>query len=288
MLFNELPTAFPWFDRIEKQTRYKQHADVCDFRLITPRNTMLPFEFRRATIKKKPLTWKIYEVNTNTMVVDLATQITKVHYRTIGAYDYFTFNGETLGLNLPYGFYYSKITFGTGIDSYYSEVFCIPEDDFLDTAVNIKYLKLTWWNSKDMDPFFYSDIVSGAPFFKNVIYLNSFIHASEPEIVEEGTRDGNDEVIPTFQKMSVSYKVSDVVPDFLKNALVAIQLHDNIFLTDSGGFRSGQIKNVTSSTSLEANGIFSTVEISFRQDLVIINKNCNEPIGLDLGTALWS
>lgn len=287
LIFDELPVAFPWYDKLEKQTRYKENADgVCDYKLISPSNALLPFQFRRLSTKKRPVEWKILNINTGADVATLTGSLGLLKYRTLGAYDYIYYNGATLGaLGLGPGFYYSRLKFSDGT-FFYSEMFTVPQTIFNNTN-NPNFLKLTWYNSTDIDPFFFGDKVGGVPYFKNVVYLDTFVHASEPVIVEEGTKDGNDEIIPTFQKATIQYNISVLVPDFLKVALVLMQLHDTIILTEPGGIRSGNIHKVSTNSSLEQGGFLSVVDINFSQDLVIINKLCDSPIGPDTGTAAW-
>lgn len=47
LLYNELPTVFPWYDKIGKQQRYRENAaKMCDYRLLNPRDRLLPFQFK--------------------------------------------------------------------------------------------------------------------------------------------------------------------------------------------------------------------------------------------------
>ena len=47
MIFNELPIVFPFYDKLEKQHRFRDVADgACAYKLITPRNALLPFQIK--------------------------------------------------------------------------------------------------------------------------------------------------------------------------------------------------------------------------------------------------
>lgn len=288
LIFEELPTAFPWYDKLEKQTRYKDHGDgVCDYKLIAPKNSLLPFQFRKISTKKIPVVWKIFEINTNIEVAEITAFLSQLKYKTLGDYDYFYYDGSTLGaLDLGFGFYYSRLELSDG-SFLYSEMFTVPEIPFSNSAAT-KYLKLVWYNSADLDPFYFNDQTGGIPYFQNVVYLDSFVNASEPQITEDGTKDGNDEVIPTFQKASIQYQITAMVPDYLKVALVLMQLHDKIILTEPGGIREGEIKKVSTNSSVESGGFLSVVDILFFQDLLIINRGCDNPIGPDTGATGWT
>ena len=71
MLFNELPIAFPWYEKLEQQNRYRENVEpVCDYKLVSPRDALLPFQFWKAPAGLVPNLWEVFEVNTQTKVAD--------------------------------------------------------------------------------------------------------------------------------------------------------------------------------------------------------------------------
>lgn len=296
MLFDTLPTAFPWYDRIGKMNRNKFHTDeVCDYKLNSPYNALLPFEFRRVAALSPPMTWQILDVNTNVLVADITTSISLVRARTRDGYDYFYYAGEALStalgaLNLEVARYYvSKIQMSDG-QNFYSEMFYVPVDKFSAAFTEeTSFIRIEWYNDADLNPIFYNDIngTTLKPYFRNVVYLDSFIHASEPEIAEETTTDGNDTPIPTFQRAAIRYQIADLVPDFLKVALVLAQMHDHVWITTPLQLYSGEIENIETTSTQEAFGALSSVTIIFEESIAIVKKACagnmpsEEPLPLD-------
>lgn len=399
-IFNELPTAFPWYDKKEKQQRYRENAQqACDYRLISPYDSLLPFQIKidyampenifgnddfveRSNVSAStgtfdsvgadyteyvrtdyiPVTggsrihWRTKEVFTNLCAFydtdhNYVSGVTSPGSATgntlvpVGAsyvvfnvsrnptswkYDKFVFSislseipkltpgaitgwsvisgcgGITIDLtdnveyslftknyadglrvyyrgdalyvpgysssrkmDLPEGMYYSTIEFESG-DIYFSEIFTIPGDRF-KAGERSRYMKIEFWNDCDIEPIMYRD---GSGTWKQHLYIDSFIHASEPEVEEDGERDGNDMLIPTFQRMVVRYRFSAVVPDFIKIALVSMQIHDNIFIATENNTRSGKVERMSSSATVGDGGAYSTLDVVLEQYVLVKNSCC--------------
>jgi hypothetical protein len=278
MLYNELAVSFPWYDKLEKQNRYNENTGgVCDYQLISPADALLPFEFyKQPAGGVLPAIWEVFEINSQALIADISPNIPLLFRVVREGREYFCYHGEQLaGLAMPAGFFYSKMTFPDGT-FYFSEMFHVPESlFFIANDNNIPFLKLTWYNNSDIRPIFYNNKdVNGVPKFKNVLYLDTFIHASEPEVTEDGARDGYDELITTFQKVVIPYRITLVVPDFIKKALCVMPLHDAIKIVTKNGVRSGFIEQVKINAALEANGALSVVDILFYSELAIVKKGC--------------
>lgn len=286
-LFNDVPVAFPWYDKIEKQNRYKLHADgVCDYKLNSPYDAMLPFQFRREMSTFIPLKWEILNINTDEVIADISPSLGLIRAKSRNTYDYFYYAGEALtttggALSLDPGmFYYSRLTMYNG-QQFFSEMFFVPEILFsVSGSESTNLLKFEWWNDNDLPPIFYNDKVLGVPIFKNIVYLDTFIHVSEPEITEDTTEDGMGNEIPTFQRAMIRYRVTDLVPDFLKVAIVLMQIHDHVVLTTPGNIYSGEIERIETTSGAEANGFLSNIDIIFEEDVAIIKKACNDNMPL--------
>lgn len=393
LLYNELPTAFPWYDKIGKQQRYRENAaKMCDYRLLNPRDRLLPFQFKIDYLKGNNMvdmendliegeileaggltpqednairtgfvpisggdtiyyrtglvfnvllayftsdyqfisehtassttgnttapsnaaffianvsegartaynkiifsisltgqpenitpgnivSWKIStccgsEIDVSNNIGLLSLKMYEDGLRAIYKGDqmkFVTTDGEK-NLNIEPGAYYSAIEFDNGYQ-YFSEVFTVPEDS-LDN-----YMKIEFWNSCDIEPIAYND---GAGGWKQMMYIDSFIHASDPEVEEDGERDGNDMLIPTFQRMVVRYRFSAIVPDWMKIAIVSLQLHDNVLITTENETRSGRADRISTSTSIDDNGAYSIIDAIIDQ-YVMVKKACCSNIDL--------
>lgn len=277
MLFNELITGFPWYDKIEKQNRYNEHTgNICDYKLISPADALLPFQFYRSVGGAAPVSWQVYDANSQTIVANLNNDIPLLVQTVKEGKEYFTYYGQGLqNIALSTGFYYSRLNFPDG-QVFFSEMFHIPENLFyVANANDTQFLKITWYNNSDLRPIFYNDKDGfGVPKFKNTLYVDTFIHASEPQITEEGAKDGNDEQIITFQKIVIPYRITIEAPDFLKKALHTLPMHDIVNVQTKKGVREGNIENLKVTSTLEAFGALSVVDLLFSDDLVIVKKGC--------------
>ena len=278
MLYNELPIAFPWYDKIEKQNRFNEHTTgVCDYQLISPADALLPFQFYKQPIGSVlPNLWEVFEANSQVKVADITSNIPLLFKVVREGREYFCYHGDKLqNMALPAGYFYSRMVFPDGT-IFFSEMFHVPESFFyIGNDTNIQFLKLSWYNNSDVRPIFYNNLDGqGVPKFKNVLYLDTFIHASEPEITEDGTRDGNDELITTFQKVVIPYRITLAVPDFVKKALCVMPLHSTIRVVTKQGVRDGLLEAVKINTALEASGALSVIDILFYSDIAIVKKGC--------------
>lgn len=288
MLFNELPIAFPWYEKLEQQNRYRENVEpVCDYKLVNPRDALLPFQFVKDSAGLMPNLWEVFEVNTQAKAADISASVPFLRVRLVEGREYFTYDGRALttgsggNMNLAPGWYYSRLSWPDGVLRF-SEMFYVPEVGFnIADDDDIPFIKLEWYNDNDLRPIMYNDKQSsGKPYFRNVAYLDTFITASEPEIVEDGTRDGNDELIPTFQKAVITYRMTAPVPDFLKKSLVLLPMHDHVLLTTKNGVRTGEIQKSNVNSALEASGALSIVDVLF-SETILLKKGCGENMSTD-------
>lgn len=293
LIYNELPLPFPWYDALQKQNRFRENCgSTCDFELITPRSSLLPFQFRREKSATLLTRWQIMYLS-DTEALDITRNITLVNAKTVEGNDYFFYGGEALqvdlepgntqALDLPPGKYYSVLSAGS--ETYYSEVFTIPEKPFSAVeSVNIPYLKIEWTNPGDLRPILYNTATGFRPAFKNVLYLDTFVTTSEPRLEEETIEDGNGTEIPIFQKLAIEYRFSVVAPDYIKLALAALQIHKTVKITTPKGVRVGDVARFSSVPTVEDDGCLSTLDCVFEQDIVLYSTNCDanmaaEPCG---------
>ena len=284
MIYNYLPTAFPWYDKKEKQTRFKAKTEFSFPHLISPEDSLLSFQFRKTATGEMPTSWKIYDLEDN-LITDLSGYIMSLKVRALGFFDYFYWAdsspmiiGGDVNYKLKPGCYYMKMEFPGSINMF-SETFRVPLDSFsaLDLP-KINYLRLTWKNYGPIIPIYYP--TDEAAEFYNEIYIDSRITSSEPEIEEEVTQDGNNKEIPYFRRADLKYRITFFSADYLKVALYCMQLHDSISLVTQNGLESGQLKDIDVSGTAEEGGFASTMDIVFQENLVITSKSCPEEFAL--------
>ena len=264
-LFNEMPTVLPFYENLRNQNRFRENVKKnCDFKLLSPSNALLPFVLKLPKGSPKPTSFKLISINEQE--IDLSNNISKLTGVDFDDFCYCFYNGQKLtfkfeeieqDLNLS-GFYFVELIIGG--KKYFSEVFFMIEEIKKDYFSD-KFVKLSFSDEKDIDPIRYRNG------FVQEIYLDTFIHKSEPEILEETETDGNGNKIPTFQKLIISQKAEVFVPDYLKNALMTLPMHENIEVNEQNK-REGQIDRVKITASADETGAFATVEIILETDIL--------------------
>ena len=74
--------------------------------------------------------------------------------------------------------------------------------------------------------------------------------------------------------MTMKYRVFDYVPNFVKIALVSMQMHDFVNLT-TNDYRSGSLKKLLINVTADENGFMDAVEIIF-DDEMMIKTHCDD------------
>lgn len=271
MIHTELPLAFPWYDDIRKQHRYRPNCiSVKPHKLITPNNALLPFQFYRnnATGLADVEEWKIY-TEAGTMAKDLIGSINRLGNVLIDGKQYTWYNAHELSLSLTCGYYYSKIKF-TGIDTeFISEVFYLSnfaQEDFSN------FLLIAYKHTCNIGPIKYAemdiDVDGTIKPFQNHIYLDAFLTHTDPAYLEEVDKDGFNNEIVTFSKFNNRYITQVVAPDYLKTALLMLQLHKSISLTTPKGLNVLPINRVLVKTSVleESLNCESMVDLTFEDN----------------------
>lgn len=272
-LFNELPSILPFFTDLRNQNRFKENVkNKCPFFLMSPNNALLPFLLQIPKGSPKPSSLKLISLNGSE--TDLSNNIPQLKAVDFEDFAYCYYNGQALTfkyetieqeLNLE-GIFYIELTI-SGI-KYFSEVFKMTEEIKSD-SFNNRFVKLEYWDEEDIEPIRYRDN------FKQVIYFDTFIYTSEPEITQETEGDGDSNEIPTFQKMTIRQKIEILVPDFVKIALMSMQMHSNIFINEQNK-RQGKIDRVKMTPTTEANGALTTLEIVLETDILTKRGGCKD------------
>lgn len=271
-IFKELPIVFPFYELKGNQDQYRENVEgLNQYNLISPNNALLPFQIEMPANKPNPIKWII--VCLNGSEIDITNNLNKIKVYEFGIKKQAVYFGEKLSfvygqidtdLNLPCGNYYTEFIFGDG-SKYVSEIFTIPENAF-QVGAPCDFVKVDFWNEKDIAPVLYRDN------FVQTIYLNTFVHSFVPEIEEEQEKDGFNNEIPVFQKMLLRYKMVEVVPDFVKIALISLQMHDHVIITINGS-RTGEIDRVQVTAQPHEGGGLNDVDIVFEDD-ILYKTNC--------------
>lgn len=266
-IFKELPIVLPFYDNVENQDRYRENVkDINQWKLNSPNNSLLPFQIEMPADKPAPVKWEVQRIGGTDL--DITNNLSKIKVYSFSDKKQAVYKGDSLQfiyesidepLNLPCGHYYTKFTFPDG--SYYvSELFYVVHD-------LSKFIKIEFWNDTDLGPIIYRDE------FKQVIYIDSFVNSFVPEIDEETEKDGLNREIPVFQKLSLKYKFVDVVPDFIKIVLIALQMKDNVYIYINES-RSGNIDRVEVTTQpVEGTGL-NDIEVIF-EDNILLKSHCD-------------
>lgn len=263
-LKNELPTVLPFYKNLKNQIRWRENnTNLESFKNYTMQNKIIPFCLQLPKDSNPPTKWELRGLDGNN--IDLMNNINKLNAQNFDDFCYVFYNGEILNfdrggvleeLNI-YGFYYVYFLID-GIE-YFSEIL------FFCNKKNL--LQIDFSNDGDIEPIRYRNN------WKQTIYLDTFLHTSEPEIEEEGERDGENNLIPTFVKMIIKQKAEVIVPDYIKTALSSLQMHDNIWI-ENGDNGSGKIDRVTIQAQTDETGAYSSVIIDFQTD-VMSKRNCD-------------
>lgn len=321
MLFDNLPLPLPWYPSVTLQDRFRQNVAMnAVITQLAPKDGLLPFQCKKNAKSELPVIWVIkctsskniddymtsnpdpVVVDLSDFIVDALEGVTKIDPADSTAYDYIIFkNGKnvldlitpTLADGLPPGVYYMEMNFNESLvlppeenDIWTSETFRVPAKRFTwdVPSEDCCYPCFKWSHDSDITPIHYN--VDDDELFYNLLYLDTWITASEPEIDDEGKEDGFKEFHPTSRKLIVKYRISTIIPDYIKVALYTMLLHENKYLFTEKSLREGEIKNVAVSSSLSVDGALSTVEILFEQMSLMVKTNCDismdEPPGESL------
>ena len=266
--FKELPTIFPFYTDIAHQNeRIENRRNVCPFKLLSPENALLPFQFEINKTSPPPDRWEIVSAD-GFNSIDISNNLNLISVyefteRKVAVYfgEELTFIYESINkiLKLETGRYFTRFVFPDG-DYLVSEIFTVPDRKFKNAESPDNLLRIDFWNDSDVNPIIYRDG------WRQTIFLDTFIHIATPEIEEDVEADGNGSDVPTFQKLILKYKFSDDVPDYIKIALISLQMSDHVKLTAIG--RSGEVDRVSITATPDDSGS-NIVDVVFENDIII-------------------
>jgi hypothetical protein len=290
---------FRWYNSKQKWNHLRKLClNECMYKLITPNNTLLPFQvYFKNAVPPFTITWSIYTVNED-WVMNLDPQYLKII--KVGNYYYFIYNGSYMEGRgeLQCGYYYSQITITDSAAqtvTWYSEIF------YVDLKANLFYETpelegqiqclpvLQWYNECGM----VGEIYYGSTGFSNLLYLDSdaVITEIEPKIVQEGFEDGNKEFTATWKKRVTQYKLDiDLLPPYMIEALGEMLLHDVIKIHLPFGQGSATLNNVSMKVEHEpnGNGCYALASLTFEMDDITVVDKCCTDAGIDENPCLDS
>lgn len=262
-IFKELPTVIPFYNIQGNQLRYRENIKNIDlYRNVSTSGARSPFIIQLPANTPAPIKWEIVQLDG--FVIDLSANIpTALIADNYDDFTYCYYRGANLAMSqAPTGYWWHRITFPGGL---------VMHSEVLFTTCNNNLLQIDFWNDEgdgksDIGPIRYRNN------FLQRIYLDTFIHDCEPEIEEEGERDGNNNLIPTFVKMTFKYKAEATVPEYIKNALTSIQLHNRVYVL--WGFRGGYVQKIVVTSQTDETGAYSSCILDIYMDS-IETGNCN-------------
>lgn len=300
MIIKELKLPFPIYAERQRQHRYRTNcAGQIITGLLTPKNALLPFQFRTIGVPVTlptvtgfslfsvcndsaggttsiitdpglvPLTDEAGNNLTTDSVsagspdIDLSSDIGLISVVGFNGGVNFIYNGQVLSQSIPCGFYEAKITLSNGL-IFWSEVFHVTEH----LLVGMPFIRLRWKNPVDLVDIYYT----GG--FQNVIYLDTFISHTEPIFTEEVEKDGIDTEVVVFAKITSKLLFSEIVPEYLKTALAAMPVHRQIDLYDPLFSILTDVLRVKVTTQAEGSGCFSFVEAQFEIEDELYRMAC--------------
>lgn len=135
-----------------------------------------------------------------------------------------------------------------------------------------QYLKLQWSNTCNLGRIYYDGD------FRNMLYFDAEVGKPEYEyeVEEEYNTDGV--LTATYQRLVKIYKFQVLVPEYVVDALEAMQLHDTISLTLINNGYISTITNVKVDAEWEdmTNECMALCTISFQQGDQVVKGACCE------------
>lgn len=294
MIHNELPNGFPWYDRLDKQQRFKPSSGLTEAHtLIAPCNGLLPFCFRVPTCSQYMQALRIMCPETGAVLANLDNFVAHISSNVTNreGFDYYWFpeyvNGEPFtnfpdggGYNPTYlllqsGYYYLEAEFATF--KMYSECFHVPDKRFKwDTMEGCDYTMIEWSSGVDLRPLVYSG--SGISIV-NRIYLMGSPELNDPEYEVEVAENGITDDIPIFQKMKMFWSMQTFVPEFVRRGVAMIPMHQRIRVSLPDKKGSAEVKGFALDSSTEPGSTICSVGIKYEELMVTTKANCGTNMG---------
>lgn len=121
--------------------------------------------------------------------------------------------------------------------------------------------------------------------FQNSIAIDAVVVPLEPEIEETISENGFGDNTPTLQVLRQGYSFSMVIPNFLAQAVSAIQLHNNFSVGINGidselEIFSNDFKTFVANLTPENDGCHSFCEVTFVRETIVKSACCDEVLAI--------
>lgn len=134
----EVKTALRIYSSEARKNRYRSECEeawaACPYKLLTPQDSLLPFQFYRPTTSAAIDSWTVYDTDGNEVLDFDSDTIALLIVKRFSGFDAVTYDGDALGEILDAGMYYFTIV--TGGVTYWSEDFyvsCSPDGEDIVT-----------------------------------------------------------------------------------------------------------------------------------------------------------
>ena len=259
MIQNNNFSVLPFYDSLDKQSHRKSYAYNSVFPLISHTDMFIPFQVMvPSSYSSSPA---VFLVDNNSGVrQNVTTAFVEAGFKatTFDNYKVLVFPAEVpQGLNLAQGQYYLEL-YNDASQKRFSDVFTVVR------SVK-KYLKLEWWDQKDL--IFEKGRLVYEGGFMNKLFIDSQLGKPEYPFTEEGEeRDGY-----FFVEKQISekrYKFTFLAPEYLLDALRLVRLSDHVFVTDMFGTRY-KVDTILFTPKWQTQGNLASVEVEFETDTVV-------------------
>lgn len=268
LLFDEIPQPLTFYDRLDKQDRFRENHERYAFDLLAQSDRLLPFQLRFAA--GETLTALAIADLSGNVVANLS--IADIESVEVSDYTYYswqadfaikTLSGDDLLLECGVKYYVVAVT---NFDQYYSEVFRPVFD--ID-----KYLLIEWRSDNNVEPAYYG---SG---FRFRLIADTFITKGLPQIFIDSEEDGYGQAVDISRKVTVTYDIGlGIIPGYLFEAVAFMAIHPDVRVSTAGGLREGAMVNISVSEEQIDNAPYWDVTVNFEQGRYYYNTNCGNEI----------
>jgi hypothetical protein len=248
--------AFPFYDAIEKQTRFSRCAGSA-FTLFSSNNRFLPFQIT------KPADGQLIDC---IKVVDLGgdlfykAEAADIEYQmfTDGQQDFIFYQGgivQNMNLPLCQPFYLQ-------IGTWFSEVFTVTDVS--------KLVTLEWQHISNVGP-----VVYQAGFLQR-LHLATVISDPVYPTKQEEQEDGFGINTPTLTTISKRLIFdTDLLPEYLVDALASLPLHSMVRV---GSYSN--VRNIQVEVDWLESGCMATAQVQFSESEITISRLCPDSLPL--------
>ena len=99
-IFKEMPIVFPFYDNEKHFSIRSEHREGnCVYKLISPKNALLPFQINLPVNKPAPISWQIKSI-CGAKVIDITNKLNEVKIYLFDGKKQAVYFGNSLGINL--------------------------------------------------------------------------------------------------------------------------------------------------------------------------------------------